>query len=190
MANLRELASFYRQIQAQIEDNHGEVTDDVLDELTRYEDDIDTKVDAISVLMTDAEMWADRHKADAAESTQMEKVKRAELERLKEWVRVNLELAGLEKAGRKYPWRYRLNSVPKFTWEKEGEPIPEGFQIVKPALVTLDTKKCAKLFREGDNSAVFLPDGISYARGTHVQPAYRKGRKLVEQNEGDDDGTE
>lgn len=181
MANLRQLASFYRELQYQIELNHGEVTDSILEDLSRYEDDIDAKIDAMAVLMTDASMWAERHKADAAESKAMETVKRNQVQRMKDWIQKNLDDAGIEKAGNKYPHVVRDNAVPVFTWTKIGEPIPEGFQKVKPALVELDTMKCREAYKQGHNSSILLPDGIAVARGRHVQAAYRKPKdKVVE----------
>lgn len=174
MANLRTLASYYRELQRQVELNDGELTDEMLEELTQYEDDIDTKIDAMAVLMTDATMWADRHKADAAESKHMEMVKRNQVRRMKDWIQKNLDDAGIEKAGRKYPHVVRDNAVPTFTWERIGEPIPEEFQAVKPATIILDVWKCREAWQQGDKSSVLLPDGIVAARGRHIQAAYRK----------------
>lgn len=183
MASLRNLASFYRSIQDEIEKNDGEVTDEVIEALNQCEDDIDTKIDSIAVLISDATMWADRHKADAAESSHMEKVKRNQVVRMKEWIRQNLDDAGIDKAGRKYPHVVRQNSIPSFTWMKVGEPIPVQFQRVKPAVIELDVKKCLEAYRAGDNSSGFLPDGIAVARGRHVQAAYKKSKERVVEDE-------
>jgi hypothetical protein len=45
--------------------------------------------------------------------------------------------------------------------------------------VELDTMKCREAYKQGDSSSVFLPDGISVARGRHVQAAYRKPKEKV-----------
>ncbi len=183
MANLRTLASYYRELQRQIDLNDGELTDEMLEELNQYEDDIDSKIDAMAVLMTDATMWADRHKADAAESKAMEMVKRNQVQRMKDWIQKNLDDAGIERAGRKYPHVVRDNAVPTFTWERIGEPIPEAFQKVIPSKVELDVWKCREAWNQGDRSSILLPDGIACARGRHVQAAYRKPKEKGPEDE-------
>lgn len=175
MANLLTLASFYRAIQDQIELDQGEVSDETLAELEGYEDSIHNKVDAIAVLIDDCLMWAERFKADAAELKMMEMKKRNQAERFRKWLQVSLDAAGMPKAGTRYPWLVKDNATPSFTWDDIGKPIPKEFQKVKPAIVELDTKKCAELWRQ----EVSLPPGIGIARGRHVQPAYRRPKKGV-----------
>jgi hypothetical protein len=189
VANLRELASYYRELQRRIEESGGEVTDEMVEDLSTYEGDINAKVDAISVLITDAEMWAERHKSDAAESQQMERVRRNAADRLKAYIKACLEDSGITRAGRKYPWLVKDNATPKFTWDRIGEPIPEAFRKVKtvPPIIDLDRDACLKAYQEGDSSSVFLPEGIKVERGRHVTPGYRKGRKLHGEGTGDVD---
>jgi hypothetical protein len=186
LASLRDLASFYRELQDQIELNDGEITEDILEALNQCEDDIDSKVDAIAVLISDATMWADRHKADAEESKHMEHVKRNQAKRMKDWIRDNLDAAGIEKAGRKYPHVVRDASMPLFKWNKIGEPIPEEFQKVVPALVKLDVQKCRDAWKAADRSSMFLPDGVSVSRGRFAQAAYRRSKEYTEESTEDE----
>jgi hypothetical protein len=183
VAYLKELASFYRMLQEQIEANDGEVSDEMLEDLDRYSDSIDSKVDAIAVLMTDAEMWADRHKADAAESSHMARVKSAQVARFKVYLKHCMETAGLERAGRKYAHGIRMNSRPSFTWEGERKDIPDSVARVIPEVRELDTNACLELYQQSGGSSAFLPPGVVATRGKHIQACYRKGKKVVSDGE-------
>jgi hypothetical protein len=174
MASLLQAASFYRSLQDEVTRADGEVTEDIIQALDEYEDSIHNKVDAIAGLMSDDEMWAARYQKDIEELAEMKRKREASIERWKGYLKLCLEQAGLERAGHRYPWVIRDNAIPKFTWTDHTKPIPEAFRNVKPAIIELDTRLCARVYKESEG---MLPAGIDIARGKHVQPAYRKPKK-------------
>lgn len=171
MANLHELASFYRTLEAEVIANDGEFTEEQLERLANYDDSFDNKVDACRIIMREHEAEAAKYKREASEMGGLQKAYEASAERLKKWVISGMESAGKVVAGKRIPLRLVDNSQASYEWVGEG-PIPAPFQKVT---IDLDTKAVDAYYRStrGD-----LPSGVARTRGKHLRVAgiQKKGK--------------
>lgn len=171
MPNLHEIASFYRSLEADVIANDGEFTEDHLARLAAYDDDFDSKVDALRVIMKEHEAEATKFKGEAEELAGIQKAYESSSDRIKRWIISGMQSAGKQVAGRRVPLRLVKNSQAKYRWTS-NDPIPEEF---RRTTIELDTRAVDAFYRSTRGA---LPSGVTREVGEHIRTAgiQKKGK--------------
>ena len=158
-----ELPIAYMDIMRRIDEAHGELTQELEEELLHLNDSIVRKVDSIASMAIEygheetkfrAEARRISGRAQVCEHTK-ERLRRLLLDLLKQMDLVSLK-------GHTFKVRRTTTANPTIRWTS-NDPIPEPFQLVR---VTLDTEEAKKAYH--DNQGI-LPQGFEVTFTEFVQ---------------------
>lgn len=160
---LYEIPAEFRAIDEAIDDLDGEITPEIearLDALVTGE--LALHVDSIVALVRENETAAHAYHAEAQRLADLSRGRLRAAERLKEYLRANLEACGLDGAkGRLFRVRVQKNGRPSIRWEGRPETIPEPYRRVS---IDLDGTAAYEAWKAGT-----LPAGFDVALGSHLR---------------------
>lgn len=143
-------------------DDNGELLPGVEERLTQLECELNEKADNIAALMRTFDAEAGAYRAEADRLGQLAAAASAKAERLKRYLKAELERAGITKMDcPRFKLAIQKNSVPSVVLAAGAE-IPEAFARVK---LELDTKAVIEAVKAGGS----IPDTISVVNGTHLR---------------------
>ena len=160
--HLYELPGAYREFDAELLDNGGELTPELLERLEELDAFGARKLDAIGVLVRERLLLAKAKRAEAKRLTDQAQALENGAGRLKEYVMRTLRALGWTRlAGERFTARIQRNSQPSIRWVGRGEP-PEGFRRVS---VDLDREVVKVAWQAGWE----LPEGVEVVVGEHLR---------------------
>jgi hypothetical protein len=143
-------------------DDNGELLPGVEERLTELEGALNDKADNIAALMRTCEAEAAAYKTEADRLGQLAGSAAAKADRLKRYLKAELERAGIAKLDcPRFKLAIQKNSVPSVILAAGAE-IPDGFARIKREL---DTKAVIEAVKAGGA----IPDTISVVNGTHLR---------------------
>lgn len=160
---LYELTDAYRVLQDRLLEAEGVLTPELEQELAQLDEDLDRKVENVALVVRELEAEA----AGVAEEVErLERMKAARdhaAKRLKDYLKVQLTLAGRPKvAGKLVTVQVVKNGVPAITWLGTDEEIPEPFRRVR---VELNGQAVRDEYRRTGQ----VPPGFEVSHGTHLR---------------------
>lgn len=161
---LYEIPLRYQQWLDKVEDNDGEVTEELTSELAEIEDDLATKADAYAAMIKKFKYEEDAYREEARRMTARATSAAAK----QNWLKFNLMQAmkqfGVDKVkGGRFSVSKIVNKVPTIAWDSNQQ-IPFRFQKIQ---VVLD-KEFAKQVLEEEGS---LPEGFKVTNTEYVRIA-------------------
>ena len=143
-------------------DENGELLPGVEERLTQLECELSDKADNIAALMRTCEAEAGAYRAEADRLGQLAGSAAAKADRLKRYLKTELERAGITKMDcPRFKLTIAKNSVPSVVLAA-GADIPDAFARIKREL---DTKAVIETVKAGGA----IPDTISVVNGTHLR---------------------
>lgn len=158
---LYEIADQLQAVAEQLVDNGGELTPELEAQLTALEGAFDTKVERVLLYARNLLATAQAAKGEAARLADLAGTRERAAERLREYVKQQMELADVTKVETSLiVARIQQNSRPSIRWI-EG-PLPADFTKV---ITTLDGEKAYETWKR-DGA---LPAGFTVERGSHLR---------------------
>ena len=143
-------------------DDNGELLPGVEERLTELEGALNDKADNIAALMRTCEAEAAAYRGEADRLGQLAGSAAAKADRLKRYLKAELERAGIAKLDcPRFKLAIQRNSVPSVAIAFDAE-IPDQFARVRREL---DTKAVIEAVKAGGT----IPDTISVIHGTHLR---------------------
>ena len=160
---LYELPDAIREIESEIIEAEGEITDEIADRLDHLEGEFERKAEYLALLSREA-------RAEAAAVKQEEdrlKARRTAAEnrerRLKDYLLFAMRKLGVERVeGDRAKVRVQANTRPSITWVGEEDAIPDPFKRVR---VDLDGRAAYEAWKAGGE----LPEGFRVETGQHAR---------------------
>lgn len=165
---LYEINSRYQAVMDAIEEAGGELDDTLAAELNAVEDELAVKVENICKLVRNLTAEEEAFKAEADRLRDKARAKSNAVERIKEFLKVNLETMGIEKtesADGLFKVAIQKNSQPAIMWRGLPESIPADLRKAPPP-PELDKKAVLDGFKAGN---IKPSDMLSIEYGTHLR---------------------
>jgi hypothetical protein len=146
-----------------LEENGGELTPDLAEQLDRLEGARDLKVERIVLFMRNLDATAAAADAEAQRLAAIAHRKRAVAARLKEYLKTQLEVAGIAKIETPLcTVRIQKNSRPTIKCTVPLDTLPEGFIRVRREF---NSEAAYELYK----AQAPLPEGILVELGSHLR---------------------
>jgi hypothetical protein len=171
VSTLYAIATFYKRLNVFVEEQGGEITLEQWEELLQYEDDIDTKVDALRALIIRARAKEEYYKQEIAVLDGERKVYTRAIKNYRRIMKEGMKAAGVEEAGKRVRMKLYKNANPSFDWEA-GKPLPDE---LKKVTVDLDKSKAREAWVAGFGDR-YKEMGLIVKEGDHVRERHRKSK--------------
>lgn len=138
MPTLYEITEQFRSIFSMLEENGGELTEEIVDQMGGLEIDLEAKVDGYCKRICDLEGDTEKFKQEESRLATRRKAMEMEIESLKEWMKSCLKAIGKDKVKTEIFSVQIQRSAPAVVVEDESA-IPEEYRIasVEVALIGL-----------------------------------------------------
>lgn len=160
---LYQIVDELQQIGEVLEENGGELTPEITVQLDALEGALTGKVERIVLYMRNLDATAAAADSESMRLAEIGKRKRGVAARLKEYLKAQLELAGIPKV--ETPLcvvRLQRNSRPSISCAVPIEQLPEGFIRIKKEF---DKDVAYELWKSGAP----LPEGVLVEVGSHLR---------------------
>lgn len=159
---LYELPPAFAVLDSEIEAADGELSEALEGRLEALEATLEDRVDAVAVLVRQADLEASGYQAEIERLTARRRVAENRRDRLKAYLKRTLETLGRDRVNTaRFSVRIQRNSAPSIRWGGSPNTIPEEFARVT---VDLDGVKARRAWEAGE-----LPDGFDVVLGTHLR---------------------
>lgn len=163
---LYELPRHYEEIYETLSQNGGEVTEELELCLAALNDELETKVQNLALLIRQSEARADAIDAEAKRLQALSTVERNTAKRLKEYLHRNLVETKVDQVKTDLCLVWVQNSPPKVEFLGEDvRDLPVEYTRVIPEERVLDTKAVLAAAKAGEE----LPETLAVTQGTHLR---------------------
>lgn len=147
----------------QLEENGGELTPEIDAQLMALEGAFQQKVERVVLFMRNLDATAAAADGEANRLAEIGKRKRAVAARLKEYLKTQMEFAGIPKVETPLcSVRIQKNSRPSISYAGELDTLPEGFIRITRSF---DSNVAYALFKAGGE----MPVGVVVEVGSHLR---------------------
>ena len=158
---LWEITGDLRQVFDRLEEQGGELTDDLEEQLDILNLKAETKLENLACYIQNLEAEGNAIVETASKAVDRGRSRLAKAKRLRAYMALNMDAIGQDRVDTDRVSVRLKNSQPKIEWSGEAEDIPEQFQRHTVAL----DKKSAKAWLKEKNE---LPEGFVITQGKHI----------------------
>lgn len=145
-----------------VEDNDGEITEDLVLDLESIEADLSTKADAYAAIIRKLQHEEEAYREEARRMSAKAHASVRIQEKLRFLLMYSMKAMSLDRIrGKRFSISRILNKIPSISWES-NQPIPPIFQKVS---ISLDKEIAHKVLNEEG----FLPEGFKITNTEYVR---------------------
>lgn len=145
-----------------VDDNDGEITEDLMQEIESIEVDLSTKADAYAAMIRRFQYEEEAYREEARRMSAKAHASVKVQEKLRFLLMNAMRAMSLDRIrGKRFSISRILNKIPSISWES-NQPIPPVFQKV---IISLDKEIAHKVLNEEG----FLPEGFKITNTEYVR---------------------